>query len=651
MKRIKTTYFLFICFFFLIVGFYPFKLNAQSADTLYQHALKAKDISMGIKLAKQCNEVANLKSNKQLIVNSLNLIAEYFWDKDMNDSAKFYDAKALQSAEKFDLKPLEANTWAILGLVDYRDANYEKAIAKYNQAILLYEKQNDKLNIAINLKNVGICERKLSKNKEALTYFLETIKIFEILGNKTNLSSVYNSISLCFASLGNYQKAIEFNKKAISIRLFLKDIEKVAQSYNNIGFVFKEDNRPDSAILYLKKSLALYQKQHNDSSVMVLPLQNLGSAYKMENKLVLAERYIKRSLNIAANYQMREENAEGNLDLAELYLAQKKYNEALAAVSITENTAQALRLPELLMHAHGDKYQIYLQKGNYKNALYYEAEKDKIKDSIFSVAKDKAINELEIKYQSSLKDKDITTLKFENRLQKNTEFALVIGAVMLTLLLVTAYYGYRQKTKDHTRIKMLIRELNHRTSNNLSILHSILSIQAEGTNLNDGTTSLALKEMEARVISIGLIHNQLFLNDASADINMSNYLTKLLSQVKAGLGSEQKNITLFFDFDQIILGADKAVSIGLIINELAVNSYKFAWVDATYGEIHLSLKQENKSRLLLKYRDNGRGVKEEDFRKERSFGIKLIKILAKQLNSQLFIDSENGARFQMLISI
>jgi two-component sensor histidine kinase len=363
--------------------------------------------------------------------------------------------------------------------------------------------------------------------------------------------------------------------------------------------------------------------------------------------------YILRSLRIAANYGMREELARGNLDLAELYLAEGRFKDARAPVKITEKTATELKLPELLMDAYDAEFNLYAQTGNYKNALYYDNKKNQIKDSLFTIAKDKAINELEFKYQNTQKEKDIAALNVQNKLQakiveqqRGSITVLIIAAVLSLLLFVIAYNNFRIKNKANKRIQTLMHDLHHRVKNNLQVLSGLFVMQIE--SLNDESAKNALRENETRLASMNLIHNKLYLEHATTQIEMRDYLEKLLKHIKDSFGGD--NITLRVDMDQIMLEADKAVAIGLIVNELATNAFKYAF-DENGGEIYLALKQEGKSKLRMTLSDSGKGISDAHKQNETSFGLKLVNLMASQLSSALIKKSDKGTSYQMEIGI
>jgi len=625
----------------------------QNLIALYKKAAATDDAKLGIRLAKQSCALAVGQGNNVIRVKSLNLVAGFFWQMKANDSAEYYCRYALSASKKYRVDSLSADTWVLWGLVDYNRAAFESAIAKYNTAILLYHKLHKPRSEAVAYNNIGICETELSRNTEAIGNYMSAIKIFEKLKDSSNVASSCNAIAICFSSMNDYKKAIEYNLKNLAIRESLKDKIAVAQSCNNLGYVYKQYNRPDQAIVYLLKSIALYQNE-TDSSLLILPLQNLGAVMKMKGRQAAAERYLLRSLNICDRYGDKENKGRGDLDLAELYLAENKLPGALTNAKTAGVIARELQMPDLLMNAYADEAKIYAAQGNYKDALIATNRSNMLKDSLFTLAKNRSISDIETKYRTAEKEKDIAALSIKNQLetqvvtqQKKSIIVLVTGACMLVVLLVFAYRSYRRESRARQQVKTLMRDLHHRVKNNLQILSGLFSMQIG--ELSDGKAKNTLKENESRLASMNLIHSKLYLNEKNTQIEMTAYVSKLIEHISTSFDAEQNiTINMHFSDDVINMEADKAVAVGIIINELACNAYKYAFNDGG-GELTLALERDRK-KLKLKFSDNGKGLKTGNAGKE-SFGLKLVRLMSKQLNATISCGNDNGAwyEFEMII--
>ncbi|MCO5945992.1 tetratricopeptide repeat-containing sensor histidine kinase [Mucilaginibacter flavidus] len=649
---------LLLCGMFTLLNgnFSLFDQNNQTADSLLKKATLSKDPIIGLSLSKQALFKAESTGNQVAAVKSLNFIAKYYAILRTNDSSRFYAKRALSNAEKNNIDSLKGDAWIYLGNADYNDGAFRKAIDRYQNAIVAYKKINKLSDVATSYLNIGNCESKLSLYSDAISNFIKASTIFENLSDNDYLSAALNSIALCYVEQKNFSKAIEYSRKSLSLRQKLNNRADIAEALNNMGFVFYRKKMPDSAIYYLNKSLS-FNKTGADSSSLVLTLQNIGSSWMIKNDLPKAEKYIQRSLRIASRYEMTEDFARGNKDMAEIYLRQNKYGQALAAINITINTAKNLRLPELLMEGYGTKYRIYKLSGDYKNAVIYGDKRAQLNDSLFTISANRAITEMETKYKTAQTEKDRDAYKVQSQLQQKivsqqTKYIVVlsIAAVLLAALFVIAYNNFRKKNKANKRIQTLMQDLHHRVKNNLQILSGLFTMQID--NLSDENTKNALRENEARLTSMNLIHNKLYLDNTTTKIEMNDYLTKLLNHIKDSFGGYKQNeINLRIEVSNIMLEADKAVAIGLIANELTTNAFKYAFNGQVHGEIHLALQLVEKSKILLTLADNGVGLKAENKDRAPSFGLKLVNLMARQLNSTLVVNNSNGVFYQMEISI
>jgi len=190
--------------------------------------------------------------------------------------------------------------------------------------------------------------------------------------------------------------------------------------------------------------------------------------------------------------------------------------------------------------------------------------------------------------------------------------------------------------------EMLLSEIHHRVKNNLSIVSSLIELQ-KGTR--DEITEADLKEIQDRIRSIALVHEKLYQAETLADVDLSVYIKDLLKMIDSSLGSKQKNVEIVSDLDAIQIDNKKAVPVGLLINELVNNCYKYAFLDKESGEIHISLKRQDQD-VVLKVEDNGAGLPANFEEKSmESLGMTLVRAFTRQLKGDLDFRSENGTKF------
>lgn len=191
--------------------------------------------------------------------------------------------------------------------------------------------------------------------------------------------------------------------------------------------------------------------------------------------------------------------------------------------------------------------------------------------------------------------------------------------------------------------EILLKEIHHRVKNNLSVVSSLLGIQAERTV--DNHLKSVLNDSQNRIHTMAAIHESLCRSDNLAAVDLSVYLHDLGNQI---LGSYRlgSRVTLNINMDPIFISVAQASPVGLIINELITNSLKHAFSDDRAGEISILLKNPGEE-IELVYTDNGIGFPPDlDLESTNGLGLKLITMLCEnQLKGTLALEQQSGTRF------
>ncbi|MBP8083947.1 MAG: PAS domain S-box protein [Spirochaetes bacterium] len=187
--------------------------------------------------------------------------------------------------------------------------------------------------------------------------------------------------------------------------------------------------------------------------------------------------------------------------------------------------------------------------------------------------------------------------------------------------------------------EILLREVHHRVKNSIANIEAFLSLQA-GANPNNEVKK-ALQEAVGRVQSIRVLYEKLLLTADYRDTSVNNYLESLISSLVA-VYDLNKNITVKTDISDFVINSKKALSVGIIINELLTNVFKYAFTGRDNGTVSVSIdKTENRVTLVVK--DNGVGISERRHEnKSPGFGFTIVKMIVEQLGGSYDIVSDNG---------
>jgi len=192
--------------------------------------------------------------------------------------------------------------------------------------------------------------------------------------------------------------------------------------------------------------------------------------------------------------------------------------------------------------------------------------------------------------------------------------------------------------------EVLLQEIHHRVKNNMQIISSLLSLQANHTDSEEATE--VLKESRGRVKSMAMIHEKLYHTHNLSQLNMEEYLNNLVRDILRSYSNVSSNITANIDVDEIYLNIDTALPMGLIVNELVSNSIKHAFPNGN-GIITIKLKFTEEE-YILTVSDNGVGLPDDiDPFESSSLGLKLVISLSIQLDGDLSVLKDGETSFKL----
>jgi len=192
---------------------------------------------------------------------------------------------------------------------------------------------------------------------------------------------------------------------------------------------------------------------------------------------------------------------------------------------------------------------------------------------------------------------------------------------------------------------VLLQELQHRVKNNLQVISSLLNLEAD--SLPDAAQG-PLRMCVRRVQSMALIHNQLYGKEDLGRLDFGEYAKGLTSDLFQAYCVRSEVVRLRLDLDPILLDVKQAIPCGLILNELLTNSLKYAFPGGRAGEILVALHCQDNGLVSLRVADNGVGLPPGfDWKQSKSLGLRIVNILASQLNGTVRHEAEGGAGFTL----
>jgi len=430
--------------------------------------------------AKQALQIALTENDKHktaLFYNELGIICIY---EGNTKDALTYVNKGLDIIDSKDEKLLY-NLLSNKGSALVYSGELDEGLILFNQVLKYHKKNNDSLKVADLYNNIGVINFHKGEYEKAMENMLASVEIYEKKGMHSIVAGSYGNIALIFNEMNNFKKAAEYNLKALNTYIELNDYHEQAGLLINLANIYKNVDSLNKSILYLQRAL-LIAKENNYTGLEALVYSNLGSIYEKQGLYKEASEYIKKSLEI--NKQMG--NAEGQTKdlriLGGVLKKQKKYNLALQYLNKSEKLAEKIKLVSEYYEIYLEKSEVYEALDNHKKSLEYFRKYITLKDSIFNEEKNKQITEIETKYLTEQKEKEIIILSDENSKQKliilKSKYFTYSLFVLIIIILLFGFLLFRNnKIKNRQKTLELEQKLFRSQMNPHFIFNSLSSIQ------------------------------------------------------------------------------------------------------------------------------------------------------------------------------
>lgn len=388
-------------------------------------------------------------------VNLLNEIAYEYISDDPETATKYAnEALVLSQSTSFVKGEMIANN--NLGLAQYYSNNYDAALEYYNKVLLLARKSGDKLKEASAINNIGLVYDDKADYTKALENYLKALQIVEKINGKRLIASTTNNIALIYQNQGKYEQALAFHHKALKIKEEIKNTKGVGNSLHNIALVYKLKGDYEKSLEYNFKALAI-RESVNDMNGKALTLNNIGSVYESMEQFDKARTYFEQSLEIRKNLKDQYGLAVTVFSLGSNYFSRKQYEKGFEYMQEAVEISKKIGANELLKKEYQTMAEVYADRQNFSKAYEYQKLFINVKDSILNAETEKQINELQTKYETEKKQKEIELITKNNEIQalelnKNKLWIwMLVVAVLLVFTLAGLFYN-RSKLKQKANV-------------------------------------------------------------------------------------------------------------------------------------------------------------------------------------------------------
>jgi two-component sensor histidine kinase len=507
--------------------------------------------------------------------------------------------------------------------------------------------------------------RNVGNNNVSLFYLLKAMDRMNRLRDTVNNQVIFGELALVYDELGQADKSIQWYKKTLDLREKMPNASP-AGLYRTAGFMALNLNKRGRSAEGLSYIMGLEKRQPPlDDNTRGMAAQVKAYCYDGLKQYKIAEKYY---VLMIAYYKKSESSYLRDFagyDITNFYVQQKKYSKAayyLKNMQTESFNLSGKRNIELM------RFKIDSAAGKPWSAIKYFQQYKLLNDSIFTATKSGQIEELQIKYATDQKERDLASVKKDRQLQyekaNHATSARDITLMAIGLLLIVVgllYNSYRinkkktimidRKNKELNQLvnekdglleekEWLIKEVHHRVKNNLQIVMGLLQRQAAFVKNKEALT--AIRNSEHRMHAIALIHHKLYQSDNFMLVNMIDYINEMVGYLQ-----ECFDLGAHIRFEKVVSNISfevgVAVPIGLILNEAITNSIKYAFSGSQNCYVRIVLKKSGENHYLLQIADNGCGVAPEfNIERTNSMGLNLMRGLSKQLGGKLSILNDNG---------
>jgi len=339
----------------------------------------------------------------------VNSYSELTWQyRNVNrEKAIYYGFKGIALAKNIKYLAGLAQVYNDLGIIYYDKDLYDSSIQLYNDALKIRLQLNDDLGVAKLYNKIGIIYQRQGLFSDALYNQQNALALFEKTNNAIGISYSLNNIGILQQNMGRYEEALTYHLQSLTIKKKLKDNNGLVQSYINIANIYKIKEDYTKAEDYYKSAIELSREMDN-KNYLANGLNNLGSLQYKLNKLQESKQSLLESYAIRTSLNDTKGRVSCLTNLGTLLIDLKQYDSAEQVLNNAELlAAKAINTKPELIIVYQTKSHLYEKLNNTSASLDYYKKYAAYKDSLYSHEMSNKFSELETKYKSAEKEKQI----------------------------------------------------------------------------------------------------------------------------------------------------------------------------------------------------------------------------------------------------
>ncbi|MGV3558793.1 histidine kinase dimerization/phosphoacceptor domain -containing protein [Larkinella arboricola] len=451
---------------------------------------------------------------------------------------------------------------------------------------------------------------------------IQSLRIREGAGPSNELGKLYIQLSgNCMAS-SRYQEAYVYAHRALTTFQAIRSERGLMGAYSMLAGVHSLDTASkitlknksfflslDSTFYYHKLAEQIALKQ-NDLKELSMIYVAVAAAWQQRD-IKRSIPYLKSALAFFTTNKVYHSVVGVQIALANAYRATGQIQRAGRLLAQAKHTFYRHNLAHyyLLGDLETAYARLYQQTGRSNQAILHLEKAHEIQTKALKQDRDGAISRLGLVYGIEQKEAQLKKQQHQIALSKEklrSQRQISVAAFLLatlTAMMCSVFFYYNRKNQRISRQNAeLVKEQNHRVKNNLQVISSLLSLQAK--RLSDPGARLAVEESQLRVQAIAMLHRQLYNGNKLIEVDVTAFIPDIVNGVFQVYGFDPRIAQ--YTLSPFWLHVDKAVPLGLIINELTTNACKYAFTDHPNASLTITCYQKD-AVVCLQVADNGPG--------------------------------------------
>lgn len=557
------------------------------------------------------------------------------------------------------------------GITLKSQGKYNQSEAKYLESLTLFETNKKFSGIAKCYNSLALLYQRMNRQQDALMYFLKASRLNEEIGAHLNMSNNYRNLGRFYYFQKNYDKSLEYFNMAKDILPEPIEAKSLAIIYSGLGSIYSNDGFAgfdlELAQSQYFSALALFQDAR-DSSNIALSYNNLGLVFEQSEKHQQAVNYYQKSLDIKELLGNKKGILVTCLNIGNVLKKDGDYTRSLNYYEKGTLLAKELNDELNYLHLLSNIVDVKMELGYADEAARLFEEYRELRDSVYSDEQSKQLAELQTKYETEEKDREIALQKSESEKQARQNQLLTLLVIIISLLSIATFWFFSQRQRALRSLSNKEEELHQQQVTKLQKEQEIKSLNAMMLGQEQERQRIA-SDLHDRIGS-KLSAIMLFSESGKAETKIKDLLNQTIQETreiahnlasgilsKFGLAAALQDLTKTLNDTKKIkahlttTNFDKRLETSIennvysIAQELINNTLRHA----NANNIFIQITVDTNGTLTLIYEDDGKGFDPSTLNGS-GMGMGNLKARAARINAELTIDASPNKGQTTIIS-